>query len=468
MKLKISHKLFLVIFITTAFSITVILTSQLLAFNHGSKQVAMENALKRLSHLNQGLARGFAQNNDWLFIAGKEHIIPTLVQLRRKQRAMLNGPKNLPVQKVNSSTASVGANSIKIGLYDINKKWIAGDNISNQLTYSKILLNGKIIGYLAVELPKKPQNEQEVTLAKKQLQNLFSVAILLFLIIFAAAYWLARHMSSPVKHLIESTLLLKEGQYDIVVPEKRADELGQLARTFNQLAKQLNNSQKMRNQWVADISHELRTPIAALQAELEMLEDGLQPLTPSAVSSLLSEVKSLGLMVNDLHQLSLSDEGVLSVNKERIDIHNLINGVFQTFEQRLRSHELSYFIEQTHGLYIWADKGRIRQLFVNLLENSARYTNKKGKILVSFAIQGDSLTICFEDSEPSVEHVHLPHLFDRLYRVDPSRNRATGASGLGLAICRSITEIHDGKIEAVQSELGGLLVKLTFPLYYED
>src|SRR5207237_322460 len=215
----------------------------------------------------------------------------------------------------------------------------------------------------------------------------------------------------------EATRRLAAGHYSTRVAVHGNDELARLGRDFNRLAQALERNEELRRRFMADVSHELRTPLAVAFGELEALEDGVRPLTRESLASLRSELAALGKLVDDLNQLALADLGALAYRKSTLDVVPLI-------ERSLESY-------------------RVR---VAVRRHDAR------------------VAIDFEDSAPGVPPESLPHLFERFYRVEGSRNRANGGAGLGLAICRSIAAAHGGEIAAAPSALGGLHVSVTLPV----
>ena len=205
----------------------------------------------------------------------------------------------------------------------------------------------------------------------------------------------------------------------------------------------------MQREWIANISHELRTPLTILCGVLHGIEDGVCELNEATRKSLASEVDRLTKLVDDIYDLSVSDIGALRYRKETVDVSDILSEIIEIFEARIADARLTFRLEPSAGpLFALVDRDRLGQLFTNLIENSIRYTNPGGRILVSCKTNGQSLKIDFEDSAPSVALEQLPRLFDRLYRADSSRRRSTGGAGLGLAICKNIVQAHAGETVA--------------------
>lgn len=208
----------------------------------------------------------------------------------------------------------------------------------------------------------------------------------------------------------------------------------------------------------------LATLLAVLRGELEAIQDGIRKFTPDSIASLQAEVATLTKLVDDLHQLSMSDEGALSYQKTSVDIINLLEVAAGAFRERFASRGLSIGVSLPESATIFGDRDRLMQLFNNLLENSLRYTDSGGGLQISASQSGDMLVLDFADSAPGVTDEQLERLVERFYRTEGSRNRASGGSGLGLAICLNIVAAHGGTLRAGHSPLGGVSIKVELPL----
>jgi two-component system sensor histidine kinase BaeS len=273
---------------------------------------------------------------------------------------------------------------------------------------------------------------------------------------------LSQWLSGRIHGLAAATASLIQGNYDVRLRPAGNDELARLASDFNILAETLAAARQARKQWIADIAHELRTPLSILRGEIEALQDGVRPLTQAAVTSLANEAARLARLVEDLHTLSLSDLGALSYHKEPVDLAEIAAETIQAQRRVAQEKGLRLELHLEEGAMIVGDADRLSQVFGNLLQNSLRYTDPCGAISVSIH-HDDSVRVVWEDSAPGVPDEDLVRLTERLYRVEGSRNRASGGSGLGLAIARAIVEAHGGTLAANASPLGGLRIELKFP-----
>jgi len=357
----------------------------------------------------------------------------------------------------------------RLTLLDKNKQYIAGKpQQSTTPFYIPFKLDENIIGYLEIEKISKLSNAVEQSFSQQSVRHFIYIGLLSLALSSLSAWLISSYLHRRIKPLTTHAQQLSQGQFQHRTPNKHSDELGQLNNNLNHLAVTLEKNRHARQQWIADISHELRTPLAILRGELEALEDGIRPLNQTAVQSLSSEIERLNKLVNDLYQLSLSDLGALTYQKDWIDPLSCIESVSKHFESRLQDKQLTLH-KHCHDngsdkhQTIYADLERLKQLFTNLLENSIRYTNEGGRIEIQCHVKDQQYIIELRDSSPGVTTEQLPHLFERLYRTEESRNRETGGAGLGLAIAKEIMTAHQGSIQASQSPLGGLTITLTFP-----
>ena len=239
----------------------------------------------------------------------------------------------------------------------------------------------------------------------------------------------------PIQAVAAGARTLAEGRYDLVLEASRSDEIGGLARDFNSLARTLEATAEARARWVADVAHELRTPVAVLRGEIDALRDGVRPLNGTALASLDGEVTRLTRLIGDLHDLTLADAGALAYRFEEVDLGELLGANAERYRDRL------------------ADAGLT-------LDYEAPTTPLPCRVDAAGAL----IHLTFEDGAPGVAEREQAHLFERFRRVDAHRNRASGGAGLGLAIVERIVVAHGGAIRARSSALGGLAVEVELPL----
>ena len=331
-------------------------------------------------------------------------------------------------------------------------------------TRRSIMVNGVEVGAVIASPVERLTRNTDINFDRQQKRTSWLIVALATLLAALATFPLARGLLAPVKRLVEGTHRLAAGDFSTRVTATSSDELGRLAKDFNQLASTLERNQQMRRDLMADISHELRTPLAVLRGELEAIQDGVRKFTPETLASLQAEVGTLTKLVDDLHQLSMSDEGALAYQKAPIDLIPLLEVAGGAFRERFASRGLKLQFSLPDSITVFGDRDRLMQLFNNLLENSLRYTDSGGSLKISAEQHDKTVRLTFADSAPGVSDDQLQKLFERFYRTEGSRNRASGGSGLGLAICLNIVEAHNGRIIAAHSPFGGLSITVELPL----
>ena len=327
-----------------------------------------------------------------------------------------------------------------------------------------IVVNGVSVGAVIASPVERLTRNTDINFDRQQKRTSWLIVALSTILAALATFPLARGLLAPVKRLVEGTHRLAAGDFTTRVAVSSSDELGRLAQDFNQLASTLERNQQMRRDLMADISHELRTPLAVLRGELEAIQDGVRKFTPDSVTSLQAEVATLTKLVDDLHQLSMSDEGALAYQKTFVDIITLLEVAAGAFRERFASRGLTIAVSLPENATVFGDGDRLMQLFNNLLENSLCYTDSGGRLLISASQTGRRIILDFADSGPGVSDQQLERLCERFYRAEGSRNRASGGSGLGLAICVNIVAAHGGTLRADHSPFGGVSIKVELPL----
>jgi len=270
----------------------------------------------------------------------------------------------------------------------------------------------------------------------------------------ALTFLLSRLTLAPVRALTSAAERLGRGDFSQRVQIKDKGEFGELARTFNSMVGDLEHAEKLRQNMVADVAHELRTPLSNIQGYLEALRDGVMKPDKKTIRSLYEEASLLSRLVDDLQELSLAEADELKLVRQPEDIGELIRQAAAAVEAQERTKGVSLTVELPKKLPpVNIDSRRIGEVLRNLLENAVAHTSKGGTITLA-ARQLDKLVeVSVTDTGEGIPAEELPNIFERFYRVDKSRTRATGGSGLGLTIAKRLVEAHGGRIE-VQSETG--------------
>jgi len=290
--------------------------------------------------------------------------------------------------------------------------------------------------------------------------GLIAVAIALVI-----TFFLSRRILAPVKALTSAAKRLGRGDFSQRVHVKDRSELGELANTFNSMASDLERAEQLRQNMVADVAHELRTPLSNIRGYLEAVRDGVMGPDADTIRSLDEEATLLSRLVDDLQELSLAEAGELKLICQAEDIGELIKQTVDGVNAQATAKGLSVSVELPDKLpLVNIDSHRISQVLRNLLENAVAHTAKGDAITVSARQQENYVEVAVTDTGEGIPVEDLPNIFERFYRVDKSRARATGGTGLGLTIAKRLVEAHGGKIEA-HSELGkGSRFAFTLPI----
>ena len=457
MKLSLSRKLFLAVLGTSLLVVLSMGVADSWSFARGF--VGYINGLTedRMRTVLPILRKYYRDNGSWDELRDNRMAWFPLI---RPQTLQDNGSPDMGVPK-SDLTGAV----FRIVLLDASKQRVMGFvNLPEASLRLPIEVDGQTVGYLAMAPFQSVTEAGGELLLRRQLLASLIVGGLALLLAALIAGWATRRLLTPVREVAAATHRLAAGNYTERVQVQSDDEVGQLARDFNQLALTLERNEKMRRGFMADISHELRTPLAVLRGELEALEDGVRQLDGNSLRSLQQEVDQLTKLVADLYELSLADVGALTYRKQPLDLVELLQQALAGAVERCQAHGLKLELRlPMSAMPVLGDPSRLRQLIGNLLENSLRYTQSGGLLRIELREEAGRICLDWQDSAPGVQEIDLSRLFERFFRGDASRCRSKGGSGLGLAICRSIAEAHGGSLNARASSLGGLGLYLCLP-----
>ncbi|WP_082674232.1 ATP-binding protein [Thiohalocapsa sp. ML1] len=505
MQLSLRTKLFLALLCVSLFAVLVTQGFVRWSFQRGLEQLAAERQAQRLDAIAERLVAIHSADGGWQRLAADRRLwVRTLLgapergwQRRRDGEpddpgAPVHGPRSHgpppwlhdalrgrfggpgdpnawpPARALERLAAGEPPHPLELRLMLLNA---AGDSVYARpelladAERLPLMDAGAQIGTLAV-LPGPPVAELADLRFRERLRlALWLIALGVSLLAALLAFPLSKRLTRPVADFQRTMRRLAAGDYGARVAVQGQDELGRLALDLNALAAALAQTEQARRQWVADISHELRTPLALLRADIEAMQDGVRPLSPAALDALHADTLRLKRLIDDLYELSMTDLGALSYHREPLDLAALLAETLDGHREAFAGVRLGLELDVGHARdwTLFADPQRLAQLFRNLLQNSLAYTDAGGELRVGLARVDGRFCIDFHDSAPGVPAAALPHLFERLYRVDSSRNRATGGAGLGLAIARNIVLAHGGDIAAMPSPLGGLCVRIRLP-----
>jgi len=336
-----------------------------------------------------------------------------------------------------------------------------------QMDYSRsipIIVDGVVTGYLDIRSPvPRPEGDTPSFIDRVRFILLGSGAIGLVITLIIGVFF-SRWITKSLRELTAAAKQVANGDLTQQVKVHSSDELGELARVFNEMTVQLRQLMQSRKQMTADIAHELRTPISIILGHAEGIHDGVLPANQETVEIIRDEAIRLEHLVNDLRTLALSDAGELKLELRDFSVHSLLKEVFILFDYQAKSLGISLHLDSEDTLpQIKIDTNRMIQVLSNLVENALHVTPAGGSIFIIGKDTGSEVVITVKDTGRGIVHEDLDKIFDRLYRTDKSRQRENGGSGLGLAIAKSIIEQHGGQIYA-ESEAGeGTAITMKLP-----
>lgn len=489
--MRIQNKLFAIFFLTSAVLVVAQVLVMQWSIGKGMINYVNERELKALTGVAISLSEIYRHEGSWTNIRSNHIRFKNIVvqgladsefrlpQFNRPPHQLLGLRSEMSQRRTLNKLETEGEGPpprrgappvfpASYALLDTDKSLIAGRYPKEaDFSYVDIIAEDKLVGFLAVSKRDQLTSGYELNFVEQQQRYILLIALGLVLVALLIAMPLAAHFVKPIKRLTSAMSKLTAGDYQQRIDLRRRDEFAHLTRDFNELAATLRQNEEARKRWLADISHELRTPVAVLKGELEAMLDGIRPLSIERIQSVNEEVKQLEQLLDDLHELTRNDLGTLHYRKESLNLCQLVSEEVNHYQTLLTENGLKVSLSgQAKEICVFADSKRLRQLFGNLFINTAKYANDGDalNITINSLHHSQQVEIRFEDNGCGVDETNLHKLFEHLFRIENSRNRETGGSGLGLSICRNIVEAHHGKISAYQSKLGGLGILITLPL----
>jgi two-component system OmpR family sensor kinase/two-component system sensor histidine kinase BaeS len=315
---------------------------------------------------------------------------------------------------------------------------------------------GQTIGYVVTTTP---PNQAGLTAAAETFlqqinRSLITAGLIAGILGMALGVLIARNLSAPMGRLAGAARRIAQGHLNERVPVKGAEEITNLATAFNEMAEHLEQAEQLRRNLVADVAHELRTPLSVVQGNLRAILDDVYPLEKEEIASIYDETLVLNRLISDLRDLAQAEAGQLSLNLEQIDLHQLIAGVTDRFKELARQKDVRLVTQiPTRLPPVEADEDRLRQVLHNYLSNAIRHTPEGSQITISGRAVAGQVRVSVNDTGPGISADELPYVFNRFWRADGSRSRDQGGSGLGLAIAQQLIKAHHGEV-GVESEPG--------------
>lgn len=360
----------------------------------------------------------------------------------------------------------------RLSLYDVDKTVVVGRSRIDESAFTHaIVLDGVVIGWLSYVPSRLAEHSPANAFLAEQYQSYVAITLAVIVLAFITAWLFSRHLVAPIFKVNEGTTQLIQGNFSTRVERASNDELGVLTDNINVLAQTLEKNKTERSKWMSDVAHELKTPLTVVRGQLNAIQDGIFKADEKRLQVMIDQIDSMSHLVGDIYQLSITDIGGLSYQKSLFDLVELLKGILLGFKVKTDELGLGLECESLYGkeqtaCFVVADRERLTQLFTNILENSCRYTDAPGSIALSLHKDKNTVEVAIEDTSPSIPEQDFTRVFERFYRVEQSRSRDHGGSGIGLALCHQIIEAHLGTICAKKSDLGGVKMMITLPIHH--
>lgn len=274
----------------------------------------------------------------------------------------------------------------------------------------------------------------------------------------------SRNILKPIRELTEATKKMQQGELDQRVDTSSGGEIGKLGESFNELARRLKEQKTLREEMVSDVAHELRNPLSNIQGYLEGLKEGMIDPTKQVFETLHQQSLVLNRLVNDLRDVNRAKAGKLNLDKKLLVLEDIISREIKALKAKAEENDVELSQNLNGPNLLEADPERISQVVRNLIDNAITHTPKGGEINIESRTTSGEVVTTVSDDGAGIPEEDLPHIFDRFYRVDKSRSRGTGGTGLGLTIAKEIIESHGGRIMAKSREGKGSTFEFTLPL----
>jgi signal transduction histidine kinase len=307
-------------------------------------------------------------------------------------------------------------------------------------------------------------NDQDIQFLSVLNKVLVWISVFFFFVAACLGFFMANRIAMPIKEVIDQTKQIELGNYsNRILLGSRTEEIKQLIHSVNTLAETLERQQVSKKRLVRNYAHELRTPLAALQSNLEAMIDGIWEPTTNRLEGCRTEILRLTSMIADIDKLVKIESDSFVLNKTQVNLKELVSKIISNFEQDMVAKDLSLETDMD-SVWIWADRDKLIQVVINLLANAIRYTDQGGRIQLSVKKDKNRAKLVVKDTGIGISEEDITSIFDYLYRTDESRNRDTGGCGIGLSIVKAIVDAHGGSIEVSSKLSQGSEFKVELPI----
>ncbi len=474
-----AQSLFALMFVQVLLSVLVIGLAMTWNLRRGFSQYLIDRETELLSTFTEVAAEAIARNKGLDALRGNPRLMREMLQTVvgrtgavAPSRAGPPGPPGPPPPDGGPGRAGPPAHPPRnadfrgrVAIYDLQGRWVTGfplDAEENLLSLP-ITLDGTIVAYAKAALPVESDGIDADFLRNQS--TLIALAAIALLLCSAITSWLmAKRWAGPLRDIQTGTALVAAGDFDVRLNERGPIEIAHAIGNINVMVEALKRLETARRRWLADISHELRTPVTVLRGEIECLNDGIRQPSEAVIRSLHEEVIAVSALLDDVHLISVADLGKMPCRLSQFDLVAQCRRAIERFRSIAGQKGIDLeFDSPCAQIEVTADVGRIDQVLGNLLSNAIKYTDAPGRIRLSADRHGNGASLTIEDSAPAPGRDEIGRLFEPFYRTDSSRSRLEGGTGLGLAVCKAIVEAHGGQIRASASTLGGLRIDIELP-----
>lgn len=306
----------------------------------------------------------------------------------------------------------------------------------------------------------------ELQLDSALLVGLSLASVVAVVVVGSFSWWIGRKIVEPIRSLSLASKSIAGGRYDLKLDIPGKDEIGELVAHFNEMAQALHQTEQTRLQLLADVSHELKTPLATMKIHLEGIQDGVIEQDTQTLAMLNGEVTRLQRLAHSISELSLVEADAISLDCQPHMVNSLIEAAVAYLAPQFDEKSVKLIVDlPTESPTINVDRDRMHQVLLNILGNALQYTPPEGSVTINVRVDQDTVAIHVTDTGIGIPAEHLPHIFRRFYRVDQSRARATGGTGVGLTIARHLVEAHSGSLTAHSNGQGSEFV-ISLPILY--
>jgi len=418
------------------------------------------------TRIEQVLTEYYSANDTWTGVAIAWNLIEASSMPSNNPLPPENNPGYRAGQDQRGSLFGLADPSGRV-IVSVDPSYPAGTILTSQMLASgqTIKVNGQTVGVLLTARQISQFRPAESRFLQRTNDALLFASLAALGVALLIGILLARTLTKPIKALTNAAEGMAAGKLEQQVPVKSRDEIGQLAKSFNQMSSEVVRVNRLRRQLTADIAHDLRTPLTVIAGYIESMRDGVLKPTPERMTLIYSEIERLQKLVDDLKVLSLADSGELSLHRQNLAPEDLLKRAAELFSHAARRQKVGLEVKTEKDLpSILVDEARMMQVLGNLVSNALRYTPARGKVTLGAQSTGSEVVITVTDNGSGIPADELPYIFDRFHRGDKSRHSDNGESGLGLAIVKALVESHGGRVWAESKTGEGACISLAFPV----